>query len=81
MDVANVKVPLLRTVAIDTKANFGDVVNVEYKTPMYVPLRTNYLSLIEVDIRNDMGDRIHFVEGKTQLVLHFRQKRGSYMLA
>ena len=81
MDVANVKVPLLRTVAIDTKANFGDVVNVEYKTPMYVPLRTNYLSLIEVDIRNDMGDRIHFVEGKTQLVLHFRQKRGSDMLS
>lgn len=76
MDVANVKVPLLRTVAIDMKANYGDVVNVEYKNPVYVPLRTNYIDSILVDIRNDMGSAIHFAEGKTQLVLRFRP-RGS----
>lgn len=73
MDVANVKVPLLRTVAIKTKANFGDVVSVNYKSPIYVPVNTNYINSILIDIRNDMGKRIHFTEGKTQLVLHFRR--------
>ena len=74
-NVANVKVPLLRTVRVPVKAEFGEVIHFEYKNRFYVPVNTNYISSVDIDMRNEMGGSVHFVEGKTLLVVHFQRVR------
>ena len=74
IDVGNQKLPLLRAVPIKTSVKFGDIVNMEFKSPVYVGLNSSFITNIAVSIRNDYGVPIQFTEGKTQLVLHFRMK-------
>ena len=45
-----------------------------FESPIYVPLRSNYLSHIEVLLCDGTGESIRFMpEAKTVLTLHFRQ--------
>ena len=74
MDVGNKRVPLLRNVAFNSR-KFGDTISVIYNNPLYVSLKTRILDTIEVELKDDMGELIPFIEGKTTINLHFRRRR------
>jgi len=67
------KAPLLRTVVVSNRYN--SLVSVNYETPHYVPVNQNHISTINIDIRSDSGNHIHFFDGKVLLKLHFRPIR------
>ena len=72
--VGGVRVPLLKTVWVDTKHNTGDVLNEIVQTPMYLSISSDSINNIEINLRYDSGKLINFVEGsKTSLTLHFRK--------
>ena len=70
--VGDAYVPLLRTVYIT--GSQGDTVNKIYESPHYVPVNTDTLDTIEVNIKNDMNELVSFKTGKVICKLHFRQK-------
>ena len=67
------RVPLLRSVSFNT-GKYGETISVLYSTPVYVSVNAKYINNIEVELRDDMGELIPFVEGKTSLLLHFRRR-------
>ena len=71
--VGNVYAPLLRTVGINNEKR-GDLVQRLYDQPHYVPVNTDELSIIEINIKDDTGQNISFASGKVICKLHFRQK-------
>ena len=71
--VGTKRVPLLRSVSFNT-GKYGETISVLYSTPVYVSVNAKYINNIEVELRDDMGELIPFVEGKTSLLLHFRRR-------
>ena len=74
--VGGQKVPLLRIVKIEGQD--GDIVDHPILTPHYIPLARKRFETIEIDIRNDLGEPVPFVQGRVIVTLHFRQRRSSY---
>jgi hypothetical protein len=73
--VGGVKVPLLRAVWIDSKYKVGDVIHESIVRPMYLPVSSNSLSHVEVELREDSGDLIDELAGSiSSLTLHLRRK-------
>ena len=70
--VGNVYVPLLRTVAI--KGDRGSYVVKTYGEPHYVPVSTDEMAVIEMNIKDDSGHDVPFTNGKVVCKLHFRQR-------
>ena len=70
--VGDTTAPLLRTVTAFEK--FGFIVNYDFTKLHYLPVNTNLINTIEIDIRNEYGDRIPFRGGRSNVKLHFRQK-------
>jgi len=70
--VGNYCVPLLRAVHI--AGEHGEFVNKTYTEPHYVPINTNKFDVIEIEIKNDIGENVSFKTGKVICKLHFRQK-------
>jgi hypothetical protein len=74
--VGGVQVPLLRSIWIESKYNFGDIVHENIDQLMYLPISSSSINKIEIEIRNDAGQLITFPYGsKTSLTLHFRKIR------
>ena len=73
--VGDAFVPLLRAVAVDNAVKYGEYVNKIYTAPHYVPVMKRNFNSIEIDIKTDYSERIHFGFGKVFVQLHFRQKR------
>jgi predicted DNA-binding ribbon-helix-helix protein len=72
--VGGVRVPLLRTVWVETKYNPGNIIHQSIERPMYLPISANSINNIEVQIRYDSGKIIKFPHGSvTTLILHFRK--------
>ena len=71
--VGNQYVPLLRTVPTLEK-NRNTYVSVQFTNFHYIPLVSNYIKQITIDIRDDQGDNIKFQSGKVTVKLHFRRK-------
>ena len=76
--VGDVEVPLLRTVAIEDDVRdhntIGVTKNMMIKNPMYLPVCNTTINTVEINIRDDAGKLVPFVEGsKTILTLHFRK--------
>lgn len=71
--VGNTYMPLLRTVPTLDK-NRGTYVSKNYTDPHYLPLSSNYIKHITIDIRDDQGQNIKFQSGKITVKLHFRMK-------
>lgn len=67
--------PLLRTISVPNKSNYGDIINHIFPQPHYVPVCRNNINIIELDLRSDTGEKIKFKSGKVVAKLHFRQKR------
>ncbi len=76
--VGDASVPLLRITPI--KPNHQDVVITKiFDSPHYVPVSKNYMESIEVNIKDDTGEDVPFVHGKTIVKLHFRPLRPAYL--
>lgn len=76
--VGDIKAPLLRVV--DSGGEAGDVVTRYYERPRYIPLQKKNFDSIQIDIRDDLGEKIQFENGKVLLTLHFRRARNQYLL-
>ena len=69
------KVPLLRTLWVESKYILGDVISEVLDNPMYLNTSSNTLNNIEVEIRDDAGNYIPFPYGsKSCITLHFKKK-------
>lgn len=74
MNVGDKRVPLLRNVAFNSGGSFGATISIIYTNPLYVRLNTRSIHSIDVELRDDMGELIPFIEGKTTITLHFRRQ-------
>ena len=72
--VGDIKAPLLRVVNSGGEA--GDVVTRYYERPRYIPLQKKNFDSIQIIIRDDLGEKIHFENGKVLLTLHFRRTQN-----
>lgn len=69
--------PLLRTTNVEVE--YGDFIQKTYSNPIYVPLRRNYFSDVEMSIKSESGQDIAFTTGKSIATLHFRRSFNSYI--
>jgi hypothetical protein len=76
--VGDIKAPLLRVVASAGAA--GEVITRYYERPRYVPVQKTNFDSIQILIRDDLGEKIHFESGKVLVTLHFRRARSQYLL-
>ena len=76
--VGDIKAPLLRVV--NSKGEAGDVVTRYYERPRYVPLQKKNFDSIHIIIRDDLGKKILFENGKLLLTLHFRRTQNQYLI-
>ena len=74
--VGDIYAPLLRTVAVKGKRN--EPVTIIYNSPHYVPIGVREISEVEIDIRDDMGNKVPFTFGKVVCKLHFRKNEAIY---
>jgi len=65
--------PLLRYVEIPTESKYGEQIFINYDNIQYLPVISNDLESIEIDLRDDAGEPITFQYGRTICVLHFRK--------
>lgn len=71
--IGDVQAPLLKIVTVE--GNDGEIVNVHYPRPFYLPVIRQDFQTIHIDIRLHTGDFVPFERGKVYLVLHFRVKQ------
>jgi len=70
--VGDVLAPLLRIVHVT--GIDGDLVNVQYDRPHYLPVSRKDIETLEIVIRTHTGDLTPFERGRSYVKLHFRQK-------
>jgi len=66
------KTPLLRVCNISGK--HGDKTRVTFTNPSYIPVAHQDFEMIEININNELGKPIPFLNGKSVITLHFRRK-------
>lgn len=72
--VGNVQTSLLRSFPLRyKKGKFGELQNMVFGTPNYIPLLTNSFRTIEIDIRDRFGESLAFEAGRSSAILHFRR--------
>lgn len=68
--------PLLRVISnVDHNKSGQGIVKI-FENPDYFPLTVNTIQSIEIDVRNDYGQRVKFQLGKTVVKLHFKQLKS-----
>ena len=70
--VGDVMAPLLRTVALDGKR--GEYTSKIFDVPHYIPVGLNGINSIKINIKDDTGEDVPFLDGKVMCKLHFRPK-------
>lgn len=63
--------PLLRVVDVPESSVFSEQVSITYDQPMYFSLRNDEIDSIQVEIKDDSGNLVPFLFGRTILTLHF----------
>lgn len=72
--VGDVETPLLRVVPVDIKKyNYARTKSFNPPQPRYIPLIRNSFQTIEIDIRDNLSDRIPFESGTLIVTLHFKR--------
>ncbi len=67
--------PLLRIVGVNENfENHGKYIDQIFTSPHYIPLSRYSIDTVEINIRDDTGEAIHFESGKVLVKLHFRPK-------
>lgn len=72
-------VPLLRIVPV--RGSLGSVITRTYENVQYMPAKAGQWRDIEIDIRDDSGEPIHFESGKVWVTLHLRRAASPYFRA
>lgn len=75
--VGDVTAPLLRT--LNVRGVQDEIVQMSYSNLIYIPLKRNYFSDVEISIKSESGMNIAFTSGRTIVTLHFRRSVDSYM--
>ena len=75
--VGDSMVPLLRILQVEGKD--GDIVSRTFQDPPYFPASRKSFDSIEVNIKDDTGERVPFESGKVIVQLHFRERRPLYI--
>ena len=70
--VGDVLAPLLRMVHVT--GTDGELVNIQYDRPHYLPISRKDIETLEIVIRMHTGDLTPFERGRSYVKLHFRQK-------
>jgi len=73
--VGNIQTNLLRQVEIPKGANFGEQCVLRYPQPFYYPIVSHEFDTIEIDIKDDVNERIPFDGGRSTVTLHFRKRK------
>jgi hypothetical protein len=68
--------PLLRNVVVSQ--NYSHPVAINYENPHYLPVNKSIISTINIDIRDDTGKEINFIQGKVEIKLHFRPLKNGF---
>ena len=71
--VGDVQASLLKIVKVDGKD--GEMINVHYSRPYYVPVIRQHFQTIQIDIRLHSGEFVPFERDKVIMVLHFRLRQ------
>lgn len=66
-------VQLLKIVKVPNQLNFGDNVNIQYDIPHYIPLQTNTIDSIVLELRDDTSELIPFEFGRVTIKLAFKK--------
>ena len=73
--VGHTVAPLLRVVC-PTKSQMGDKVSEKYIRPYYIPVNTNYIDTIDIQIRTTNGHLFPFLSGDPVVLnLHFQPRK------
>jgi hypothetical protein len=72
--IGDTRARLLRTVEIPDEAKFGSTIDIKYDSPHYVPIIINDFDHIEIDLKDDTGDTIPFLYGRSRVKLHIRKR-------
>ena len=64
---------LLRVVPAEGRN--GDMVTRIYENVHYVPLQRKSFEVVEIDIRDSVGEKVPFERGTLNVTLHFRRRR------
>ena len=70
--VGDVYAPLLRTVGVSGEN--GETVVHNFINPHYLSVNADELNTLEINIKDDTGENVSFLSGKTICKLHFRKK-------
>lgn len=71
--VGDIQAPLLKIVSVEGKD--GEIVNVQYTRPYYLPVIRQHFQTIQIDMRLHSGNLVPFERGKVTLILHFRMRQ------
>lgn len=74
--VGDTVAPLLRI--CNAKGTHGEMIHVSYDKPRYVPLQKKHFDSIEIDIRDNTGEKVPFESGNLVCILHFRRVKEIY---
>lgn len=55
--------------------SFGEILEKEFSHPIFIPIQSNYIQMIEIDCKDDTGCSFPFEMGKTVVELFFRPKK------
>lgn len=70
--VGDTYAPLLRTIPV--RGESGQVIEQTFDRPHYVDVNTDEIDVINIQLKNDVGEEIDFASGKVVCKVHFRQK-------
>ena len=72
--VGNAFAQLLKCVPITSKTDFGEVINIRYNDPDFIPLQSLNFDIIEIDIKDDTGSSVPFETGRVLIKLLFKKE-------
>ena len=72
--VGGIHSPLLRVINLGQKANNEDSTSLTMDRLFYCAMKRSSIDNINIQLRDDTGDLVHFEFGKVAIVLEFRPK-------
>jgi hypothetical protein len=60
---------------VNGSGEYGNYMSVAYNKPYYLPVFSNTINSIEIEIKDEMDRNIRFSFGITIALLHFRKKK------
>jgi len=77
--VGGQEVPLLKIIDVPHK-KINEVVTRSFSAPEYMPLRTNHIESVEINISTANGQSVHFESGLCVVRLHFRKVSPMHLI-